>query len=331
VLAGFVALAGGQSPEFQLDADTGWTQTDAPPPGSDEAIISEARSLIARERFKEAERLMSRFIARAQREANPWLPDALLLRGDAELAQRNEYDALFDYERIIQQFPASDVFAEALERQFEIGSRYVDGLRRKFLGIRFQNARLLGEELLIRVQERLPSSTLAEEAAIKLADHYYERRDMELASEMYGIFLENFRESRHRMRAQVRQIFANIARFKGPEYDSGGLIDAGELIDRFQARQPAEAERVGITAGLEARLDESAALKKLEIARWYFRRNDEPAARFMLQRLIREHPRSNAAQTALRTLEERGWIRGRSGDTPAPDGAAREVSAEPSP
>lgn len=294
---------------FTLDPSTGaLTAAQPPPPGSDEAVILDARRLIATERFDRAEALLTGFIERTERLGSAWLPDAVLLRGDARLGDGREYDALYDYERVITEFPDSAAFTDAIEREMEIATAYVKGLRRRFLGLRIEGGRLLGEELLIRVQERMPESVMAEEAAIRLADHYFERRDLPLAAEMYGIFARNHPQSEHVARARSREIFSNVAGFKGPRYDASVLIEAGQLIDRYQARYPAEAERAGVTVGLEARIDESAAATRLETARFYFRRGDEPSARFMLERVVREHPRTTAAQVALRTLEERGWL-----------------------
>lgn len=299
---------GGPSGVSTLEPGGGFSEPAAPAAGSDEAVIAEARHLIAVERFKDAEKALTRFIKRVERTDNAWLADAYLLRGDAKLGQRDEFDALYDYESVIREFSESPLFVDAVERELDIATMYINGLRRKFLGLRIEGSRTTGEELLIRVQERLPSSAVAETAAIRLADHYYGRRDMRLAAEMYGIFVKNFPESEHATRARINQIYANIARFKGPRYDSSSLIDARSLIDDFQARYPAEAERAGVTVALESRIDESAAQRMLETAAWYLRRRDEPAAKISLERVIRRHPRSAAAQTALRTLEARGWL-----------------------
>src|SRR5690606_11705729 len=155
--------------------------------------------------------------------------------------------------------------------------------------LRLDSAVGLGEELLIRVQERMPGSRLAERAALTLAENYYRRRQMRLASEMYGIYLANFPQTERREEAPRRQIYANVARFKGPRYDASPLIESEALIRRFQAEHPAEAEATGINQGLLVRIDESAAQQVLETARWYLQVADEPSALFTMRRLLRKH------------------------------------------
>ena len=120
-----------------------------------------------------------------------------MIRGDATTANGNEYQALYDYEAVIKGFPATEEYRRAVERELEIGIKYVFGLKRKWFGLRWSDATDIGEELLVRTQERLPGDELAERAGIELADYYYRTRELRLASEAYEIFLANFPRSRY--------------------------------------------------------------------------------------------------------------------------------------
>lgn len=271
-------------------------------------MITEARALLADDKPDAAFRLVDDWIDVHERSDNPYLADAYLLRGDAWVARGNEYKALYDYEQIVRDFPASEAFPQAIDREIVIGNRYLNGLKRKIWGMRIDGARPLGEELLVRAQERMPGSELAERAALDLADHYYRERRLDMATDMYDIFLRNFPESAHREHAMERRIFANIARFKGPRYNASGLVEASALIDDYQAEYPIEAERIGLTGALESRIEESAAAQRLENARWYLRRNDLVAARIALERLVRDHRGTVAAEQGELLLVERGWM-----------------------
>jgi len=304
---------------LELSGDD-WVATgEAPEPGSDEAIIADARRALAENHPSRARHLLTRWIDEHKYTDNAWLPEAYLLRGDAKTAAGNEYDALYDYETVIRDFTASPSFPKAVERELDIGVAYLNGMRKKFLGLRIDNATSTGEELLVRVQERMVGSELAERAMIELADYYYRKRDMEMAAEAYDIFTRLYPDSRYYKKALQRQIYANIARFKGPRYDASGLLAASLLIDDFTRRFPVEAERTGINSALAARVDESAAAQLLEIARWYLRRDDPASARYTLRRMIRRYPRTNAAARALAIFDERGW------DMPPPPSPAGEV------
>lgn len=298
---------GATRPRYALDSEGRWVLAEEPEPGSDGAFIAAARRDIAEGRPGAAKASLDRWISKNERTGNPLLPAAYLARGDAITAAGNEYKALYDYEVIGKSFPGAEEYVIAAERQLEIAVRYVRGLKRKWLGIRWFDASDVGEELLIRIQERLPGSRLAERAGIELANHFYRERELSLANDAYEVFLLNYPRSSYRMSAMMRRIYANIGRFKGPMYDGSALLDAGVLIRRFMAEYPQQARATGLDDSLLTRIDESAAASILESARWYLRRDDAVSARSMLRRVIRQHPISDAARQAREIMSENGW------------------------
>lgn len=313
----WAAPALAQGTEFTLEDDGVWTQTAAPEPGTDAYVMWQARKLLAEGKPGKASGRLSDWLDEHGRTRNPLLGEAYFLRAEARLAADREYDALGDYEIVIRDFSATPYYARAVQRQYDIGMAYLGGLRRRFLGMRIENARLTGEELIIRVQERMPGSDLAEQAALDLAQHYYDRRQLKLAAEMYAIFRANYPDSSHTRFAMLREIECNIARFKGPRYDGSGLIDAKILLEQYAQAYPGESARSGVIDGLESWVDESAAQQALDTAKWYIKTNDHASARFLLARLLNRHPGSDAAAEAVSIMTDRGWL------TPAPTPAAR--------
>lgn len=297
-----------QQTTFELDPERGtWVQSEAAEPGTDAWVIAETRRALAAGRASEARTRISDWIQIHERTDNPWLPEAYMLRGDALVAIGKEYKALYDYERVALNYPQSEVFLPTLERELRVGRMYLNGLKRKFLFFRFEDASPIGIELLMRIQERSPGSQLAENAALDLADYFYRVRELELAAEMYGIFLVNYPRSQNREHAMLRQIYANVAQFKGPRYDASSLVEARALIGQFEDEYPDRAEQLGITDALIARLDESAAAQMLATSEWYLRRKDPVSARFTLRRLVIKHDGTVAAARGRDILEDRGW------------------------
>jgi tetratricopeptide (TPR) repeat protein len=304
---------------YALDESGNWSTSQAPEPGSDEAVLALARQQIAQGRPGRAFGTIDEWLSPRERTDHPLLAQAFLLRADARSADGDEYQALYDYEAVIKNFPGAPEYVTALERELDIGVKYVNGTRRKMLGMRIVEAEAVGEELLLRIHERLPGSRLAERAGIELADHYYRTRDLDSAAVAYELFQANNPRSAYAMRARQRQIFSNLGRFKGPRYDSTKLTDTRLLIERFQRDYPAQAEQLGLDETLSARVDESAAEQWLDAADWHVRRDDPAAARLVLARLVRAHPQSAAAQRALALMESRGWsMPGPASTTPTP-------------
>jgi len=308
VLFSAVTFGAAQPNEYRLDPSGRLQQIERPAPGTPAGRIAEARRQLAEDRPEQAQRILSEFIDEFDRPGNEYLPEAYLLRGDARLAMDREFSALYDYEAVLTRFRQSDQFPVAVSRELEIALRYAAGLRIRTLGFRIADSSDVAVELLIRVQERMPKSDLAERASISLADFYYERREMKLASTSYDLYLQNFPNGPNRIKAMKRRIQTDIARFKGPRYDASGLLDARVRLNDFIARFPGEASESGLNEALLVRVDESIAAQELDTAEWYLRTGDEASARFALTRLRRDHPQSIAAQRAETIMTERGWI-----------------------
>jgi hypothetical protein len=194
-------------------------------------------------------------------------------------------------------------------------------MKRKWLGMRIMSAEDIGEELMVRIQERLPGSRLAETSALELADYYYQDRDLKMAADAYEVFVKTFPNSEQVSFAKERRIYANIARFQGPDYDASSLTDARVLIEDFEKDDPAAARRAGLSDALIARLDESTAAHLLQKAKWYLKRGDLVSTRYVLWRLVAKQPQTVAARQALKMLEEHHW--------PAADPNAKPAEAEP--
>jgi len=286
---------------LRLSESDEWTPATEVEPGSPEWQLDQIRRAIAEGQYERAEKLADTWLERHR--DHPLEPEAFLLRGDSFMERGDYYESLFDYEFIARSFPGAEAFVTALQRELEIARLFASGTKRKLWGIRFVDASDEAQELLIRIQERLPGSTLAEEAGIALADFYFSRREMDLAATAYELFIESYPRSEQVSKARRRLIFAHLASFKGPEFDATGLYEARSLLRVFQATEPAAAQRAGADA-LLVRIDESDARKQLATARWYMRRGNMVSAEYTIRRLVRRYPTSVATVEAMRLMEE---------------------------
>ncbi|OAB57106.1 hypothetical protein AY599_25425 [Leptolyngbya valderiana BDU 20041] len=303
-----------QRAELELSQE-GWQAAQASEPiDADEAYIREAWATLLEGRPGRAKKLLNEWLRDNRGTGNQWIPLALLVRGDAKVALDDEYDALYDYEEIARNYAGSPEFVKAAEREMAIAIDYIEGKRRKFLGLRISGARRDGEELLVRIAERLPGSQLAERAMLELGAHYRRTGEFELAREVYGIFLEAFPTSTFYRAALLARIEATFAQYNGPQYDGSGLIETEELLDVYEAKYPGDLEVQAELDALRVRIDESQGQQLLQMAEVYLLRGEKASARYVLRRLLRDHPRTTAAQDALEVLRQRGWLR--EGDRP---------------
>ncbi len=294
--------------DFKVGPDGEIIQTSQPEPGTPAAWLAEIRRLLAEGQNAAAEHEARKFVKKYDKTREPLLPEAILLHGDAQMARGNYYKALFDYERIAREFYGSEQFVAALEREYEIALLFANGLNRRFLGLRLFSAEEEAAELLILIQQRLPSSQLAERAGMALADYYYRKRMMRLAIDAYDLFVRNYPKSRERAKAMQRKIYSHIATFKGPQFDASGLENARLEILDFKQEFPVVARETGIDDSLIGWVNDSAANKLLTTARWYLEQQDKTSARYTLKRLMKRYPDTTAGREALRIMLSHGWI-----------------------
>ncbi len=285
--------------EYRLQNDQ-WQAQVVHDPASPLGQLQAMRRALAEDRPGEAQRLADRWID--DNPNHPQLPQAHLLRGDAYSAQRDYYQALFDYEVVLRQFPGSEEFNLALEREFEVARLFSMGVRRKLLGLRILTSYGEAEEIFIRIQERAPGSAIGEKASLELGEHYVRQGDMNNAATAFDMFLLNYPRSQRREFAMLRLIQANLAAFKGPNFDATGLLEAATRLRMYQNEFPAAAEKLG-AQGLLTRIEESLARKDFLAAQWYEVRDKPVSAAAGYRRVMRDYPRTGAAQQALAALQ----------------------------
>ena len=319
LLASAAALA--QS-VYELDETGEWVERTPPPAGENASVMTEVRRLIAEGRAGTAYDIINDWIERHEGRTLPETPLAYRLRGDAEAARGREFRALFDYELVARTFPQSEEFPIAVEREYDIAMQYLKGLRKKFFGLRIEDATDIGVELLIRVHERMPGSELGERASIAVADHYFEQREMRWAVEAYAAYLKSYPQGPNRDRALKRRVIANLAQYRGPQRDATSLLDARRQINQLQRELPREAERLELDERMVSLIDEELAAQTLEGAKWRLKRDEPASARFIMERLIERRPGSEAAREARRIMLDEGWIEAGPAEATAPEESA---------
>lgn len=279
--------------------DGQWQKQTALDPSKPEGQLHAVRKALAEGHAKRARKLADRWIER--HPESDLIVEAYLVRGDAWVAQGHFYKALFDYEYLARSYPASEHFLTALERELEIARLFDGGTKRRFLGLRVLPADSEAEELYIRIQERAPGSAIGEKASLALAEYYFRKADMGSATAAYELFLDNYPKSQHRKQAMQRLIAANLATFKGPTFDPTGLVEAGERLKGYKNQFPA-----ADVDSMLVRIEESLALKSYYGAQWYEKQGRTLSAVYTYRRVIRDHPRTAAAELAIQQLGRLG-------------------------
>ena len=232
------------------------------------------------------------------------LPEAYMLRGEANVKHGYVYQALYDFEKVATTYSDTEYFGDALAAEFKVADFMGTQLkkRRGFFNFRMIPADEEAVEIWIRMQERAPDSRLGESASLALAEYFANQSMIEEAAISYEAFLANYPKSDNRERVTLELIKTHMARFKGPEFDQSGLLEAKVRLDDYRVAYP------GNTAlkGAERGIIESLAEKALTDARWYEKRGKDVSAIYLYRRLLKEYSDTRAASKARKRLGELG-------------------------
>jgi tetratricopeptide (TPR) repeat protein len=292
----------GNQGTWELLPDGRWQQTDRPAGAAPVAPVPEldaVRGLLNQGRFSAAFERAVRWL-----KANPGQPaydQGLFLSAQALFGYGDRIKSFYYCDQLLDEHPDSPLFYPALELQYRIADEFLNGYKRRFLGMPILGSDELGVEILFRIQNRAPGSVLAERAVLRTADFYFNDRQYDLATEAYGAYARKYPRSPDANRARLRQALSNYAQFRGPRFDPTAIINARTQLQQIIAELPelAESERL---SGLVDAIDRDMA-KKLAYTADFYRRTGQPkAASYTYSILEQQYPTSPEAELARAKL-----------------------------
>ncbi len=307
LILGATAIAGAEPPASQVSEYGGhgrWHEISTAPTPQFIAnpTLDQVERLLDAHRVSEAHDLLSPWL-----KQNPQAADrdrGLFLLGEIYYEQDDRITAFYHFDELMDKYPASQFFAAALQKQYDIGDAFLSGYNRKFLGFHILPAEDEGIEMLYRVQERSPGSALAERALLRTADYYFRSSQFDLAEDAYGAFARAYPRSPDVSYVKLREAFSSLAQFRGVRYDSTPLLDARsqflEVIEKFPdlAAQENVKERV-------ERIDNTLADKLYITGDFYTRTHKPIAAAYVYRYMLQKYPGAPVAgsvRTALARL-----------------------------
>jgi outer membrane assembly lipoprotein YfiO len=234
---------------------------------------------------------------------SPLRDRALFMMARALYGYGDRIRSFYYLDELLDTYPESRYFYPALELQFTIADRYLDGYKRRFLRIPMFRAEDEAVEMLYRIQQRSPGPPLAERAMLRTADYYYADGQYDLAADVYAAYARNYPRSPTTPRVRLRQAYSYLLQFNGPRFDATPMINAREQLLTIVEEYPELAAEEQIPE-LLVQIDESFA-RKLYITGDFYRRTREPqAAAYLFQYLLERYPESQVADDARQGLAQ---------------------------
>ncbi len=313
---GFIALivalhaslgldADGTRKEFTLTPEGKWQQVDqtAPAPSavSEQAnpVLDQVEASLTARRFGDA-----RDQALAWLLANPTSPDrdrGLLLMARSLVGTGDRVRAFYYCDELMDTYPQSDRFPEALKLQFDIANEYLAGAKDKLLGLRILGRKDEAVEMLFRIQQKSPGSPLADEALLRTADHYWAAGEFDLAADTYGFYAKTYPRSPITPQVRLREAYSNSAQFKGARYDPTPIINARTQMSELSIEYPEMAQKESLDSKV-LQADRQLA-RRLYLTADFYRRTGKPkAAAHLCNRLIETYAALPEADDARKLL-----------------------------
>jgi outer membrane assembly lipoprotein YfiO len=308
LFVGTAAIVSAEPPTSQVSEYAGhgqWRDVTPPP------TAAAASDVIADSTLDEVERLLeANQIHDAHQLISPWLkqnPNAadrdrgLFLLAEIYFAQDDRITAFYHLDELMDKYPASRFFGVALQKQYDIADAFLNGYKRRFLGLHILSAEDEAIEMLYRIQERSPGSAMAERALLRSADYYFRSSQFDLAADAYGAFAKSYSRSPDVSYVKLRQAFSYLAQFRGVRYDATPLLDARAKFTEVIAQFPDLAAEENLRDRID-RIDRTLAEKLYITADFYARTSKPKAAVYVYRYLIETYPATPAADDANRAL-----------------------------
>ena len=239
---------------------------------------------------------------RAHPKDAPQRDRALMILAEGKFQDDKRIEAFYYLDQLLDEHPESVLYAQALQRQYDIADAFLAGHNRVFLFLPILGAEDEAIDMLFGIQQRAPGSPLAEKAMLRTADYYYASSDFELASDVYAAFLRSYPRSPEVPAVRLRRAYSTLAQFRGTRYDATPLIDAQAQMADLRVAYPDMAEDQNL-ADLMGRIDQTFARKLIGRAQWYKRTKRPSAAVYSYRYLIISFPKTSEAAIAKRRLE----------------------------
>jgi TolA-binding protein len=238
----------------------GWKKA-ADPETHPEAAAEEKAALALFEQGKlaEAEKAFARIAKK--RKDTPFGEKAQYYVAECQYQRGKLSAAHTSYEKLFADYPGSAYVDKLVKREFTIAdiwfkaedSKSPPEKREKwydrFTGrLPFFGVNDWAIQAIEHARQHDPKGPLADDAYMRLADHYYDHRNWEMAAFHYDALINDPDQAKSPFiqRAQMQSIDAKMKGYLGPEYDATGLEEAKSTVrrtlDQFPERKASTTE-----------------------------------------------------------------------------------------
>ena len=207
------------------------------------------------------------------------------------------------YRAVVERYPASPNFNDAIEAQFRIGEIYLNGKKIKLLGISVSNSLDRAVEIFAAIVSTAPYGKYTARAQFDIGRAREKEGSQPAAIQAYQAVVEKFPNSPVAPDAQYQIGYIYLAASREGTKDIAAAANARIAFQDFLFRYPNSEKAAQARANL-AQLEHKQTSSSLDIAKYYDKQKFYRAAVIYYNEVIRQQPGSTESEKARRRLDE---------------------------
>jgi len=222
-----------------------------------------------------------------------------LLEDDADF-----YNAFKAFQNMVQKYPSSDYFEQALGEQYRIANLYLAGEPQRIWKIPVGPSMDRTVEMYQRIIKNAPFGTYAPQCQFKIGLANEQQRKYTDAVDAYQLVIDNYPTTSVAADAQYQIGYAWMRASSSGDYDMGAAKKAVEAFQDFLVRYPDSDKAEQAQENIQ-RLGQRQTQGAFAIAKFYESQHPpQPRAAFIYyNEVIREDPNSSEAQVAKKRIQ----------------------------
>src|SRR5271154_1451565 len=213
------------------------------------------------------------------------------------------YNSFQAFQKMVQKYPSSEYFEQALNEQYRIANLYLAGEPQRIWKIPVGPSMEHTVEMYERIIKNAPYGTYAPQCQFNIGLAREQQRKYDDAVDAYQKVLDNYPTSSVAANAQYQIGYAWMRSSQSGDYD---LAAANKAIDAFQdylVRYPTSDKAVQAQENIQ-KLGQKQTQGAFDVAKFYETQHESRAAFIYYNEVVREDPTSAQAQIAKKRIQE---------------------------
>jgi outer membrane protein assembly factor BamD len=240
------------------------------------------------------------------------LAKGAIYRAAQLLEQMHKYlEAAQDYRLLVERFPTSPHFDDAIEAQFRIGELYLRGKKTKVLGVSIGSPFDRAVEIFAAIVRTAPYGKYTARAQFDIGLAREKQDSVEAALDAYQAVIDKFPNEPVASAAQYQIGYLWYQAARAGSKDINATAKAKTAFQDFLFRYPNSEKAAQARAYLQ-KLEKKQTSSSFQVAQFYDKQRKYRAAVIYYNEVIRQQPGSKESEEAKKRIDQ---LRAKLGDT----------------